>query len=103
MCPESAAWATKTRLEQVGVIAAANRSAGRTVVRHLHILAAGSVPVPDLDDVAPEMAAAPTGPVKTRGLASDGYHRALDARQQAALPRLADPGIVAAVERQAVG
>ncbi|WP_308429092.1 DciA family protein [Streptomyces brasiliensis] len=37
VCPESAAWATKTRLEQACVIAAANRSAGRTVVwAHAH-------------------------------------------------------------------
>ncbi|MFC8094597.1 hypothetical protein [Streptomyces sp. NPDC057301] len=43
-CPESAAGATKLRLEQARVIAAANESAGRTVVRGLRILAPGSAP-----------------------------------------------------------
>ncbi|MFE4995704.1 hypothetical protein ACFRH4_31075 [Streptomyces mirabilis] len=33
-------------------------------------------------------------------MASDGYHRALAAHQQAAPPRLADPDITEAVERQ---
>jgi hypothetical protein len=42
VCPESAA--TKARLEQVRTIAAANTSAGRTVVRSLRILTPGSVP-----------------------------------------------------------
>ncbi|MGW1620956.1 DciA family protein [Streptomyces sp. NPDC002172] len=101
VCPESAAWATKTRLEQVGIIAAANASAGRTIVRHLHILAPGSVPAPDPDDVPQQAAVAPKGPVRTRELASAGYYRALAAHRQAAPPRLVDPGIAAAVERQA--
>ncbi len=79
VCPESAAWATKARLEQAQVIAAANASAGRTVVRQLRILAPGSVPAPDPDDVTPQTAAAPKRPVKTRESASDGYHRALAA------------------------
>ncbi|WP_409474619.1 DciA family protein [Streptomyces sp. HC307] len=35
LCPESTAWATKLRLEQARVIDAANRSAGKTVVRAL--------------------------------------------------------------------
>ena len=48
VCPESSAWATKLRLEQSRIIAAANESAGRTVVRGLRILAPGSVPVPSL-------------------------------------------------------
>ncbi|GAA3916599.1 hypothetical protein GCM10023084_79670 [Streptomyces lacrimifluminis] len=37
---------------------------------------------------------------KTREVASDGYHRALAARRQAASPSLADPDIAQAVERQ---
>ncbi|MEU6357011.1 DUF721 domain-containing protein [Streptomyces sp. NPDC047072] len=98
VCPESSGWATKVRLEQARIIAAANASAGRTVVRGLRILAPGSVPVPAPDDVqAPET---PKGPVKTRELASDGYHRALAAHGQAAPPSLADPDIAQAVERQ---
>lgn len=42
VCPESAARATKTRLERTRIIAAANQPAGRTVVRTLRILAPGA-------------------------------------------------------------
>ncbi|WP_307680580.1 DciA family protein [Streptomyces sp. V4I2] len=86
VCPESAAWATKTRLEQAGIIAAANTSAGGTVVRHLRILASGSVPAPDLDDVVPIRRPHSRGPGETRELASDGYHRTLATHWQAAPP-----------------
>ncbi|GAB1340034.1 hypothetical protein ACE1SV_66240 [Streptomyces sp. E-15] len=65
VCLESAAWATKTRLEQDRVIAAANTSAGRTVVRALKILAPGTVPMREPADADPEPAAAPAGPVRT--------------------------------------
>ncbi|MFF3381311.1 DUF721 domain-containing protein [Streptomyces sp. NPDC002680] len=55
VCPESAAWATKVRLEQPRIIKAANASAGRTVMRGLRILAPGSVSAPVEDVVqAPE-------------------------------------------------
>ncbi|MGJ5899274.1 DciA family protein [Streptomyces niveiscabiei] len=100
VCPESPAWATKVRLEQARIIEAANASAGRTVVRGLRILAPGSVPPPAPDDDVVQAPEAPKGPVKTRELASDGYHRALAAHRQAAAPSLADPGIAQAVERQ---
>ncbi|MCG7527327.1 DciA family protein, partial [Streptomyces sp. OfavH-34-F] len=50
VCPESSAWATKARLEQTRIIAAANQSAGRTVVRTLRILAPGTVAVPEPAD-----------------------------------------------------
>ncbi|MFJ9590667.1 hypothetical protein [Streptomyces acidicola] len=86
MCPVSATWATKARLEQTRIIAAANASAGRTVVRGLRILAPGSVPAPAPDDNAPQAPETPEGPVKTRELANDGYHRALAAHRQAAPP-----------------
>lgn len=98
VCPESAAWATKLRLEQARVVQAANESAGRTVVRGLRILAPGSVPVAEPDAVAP--AAAPNGPVKTRESASEGYRQALAAHQSVAPARRVDPGIAEAVERQ---
>ncbi|WP_232838698.1 hypothetical protein [Streptomyces geranii] len=45
---------------------------------------------------APE---APKEPVKTREMASDGYHRALAAHRQAAPPSPADLAITEAVER----
>ncbi|MGI5359953.1 DUF721 domain-containing protein [Streptomyces sp. CA-252508] len=88
VCPESSTWATKTRLEQARVIAAANKLAGRTVVRALRILAPGAAPVPAPVDVAPAdpAPAAPTGPVKTRETASEGYRRTLAAHQEAAAP-----------------
>ncbi|WP_075694090.1 DUF721 domain-containing protein [Streptomyces acidiscabies] len=98
VCPESAAWATKLRLEQARVVQAANESAGRTVVRGLRILAPGSVPVSEPDAVAP--AAAPNGPVKTRESASEGYRQALAAHQSVAPARRVDLGIAQAVERQ---
>ncbi|MER6560555.1 DUF721 domain-containing protein [Streptomyces sp. NPDC001027] len=100
VCPESSAWATKVRLEQARIIAAANASAGRTVVRGLRILAPGSVPAPAPDDGVVQAPEAPKGPAKTRESASYGYHRALTAHRQAAPPRLAAPDITEAVERQ---
>ncbi|MER6499221.1 DciA family protein [Streptomyces sp. NPDC001455] len=100
VCPESSAWATKARLEQTRIIAAANKSAGRTVVRTLRILAPGTVAVPEPADSDPEPAAAPTGPPRTRETASDGYRRALAAHQEAVPPSRVDPHIAEAVERQ---
>ncbi|MER5362444.1 DciA family protein [Streptomyces sp. NPDC002785] len=95
--PETTAWATKTRLEQTRLIAAANKTAGRTVVNFLRILPPGAAPVPAPADVTP---AAPTGPAKTRETASEGYRRALAAHQEAARPSRVDPGIAKAAERQ---
>lgn len=98
VCPESAAWATKLRLEQARVVQAANELAGRTVVRGLRILAPGAVPVSEPGAVAP--AAAPNGPVKSRELASEGYRQALAAHKSVAPARRVDQGIAQAVERQ---
>ncbi|MEU9402791.1 DciA family protein [Streptomyces sp. NPDC048242] len=98
VCPESSAWATKTRLERARVIAAANESADRTVVRALKILAPGAVPTREPADAGPEPAAA--GPEHTRETASDGYRRALAAHQEVAPPRRVDPAIADAVTRQ---
>ncbi|MFF7954137.1 DciA family protein [Streptomyces griseorubiginosus] len=99
VCPESSAWATKTRLEQARVIAAANKAAGRTVVRALRILAPGAVPAPGSADVAPAAPAAPDVPVERR-MPPEGYRRAIEAHRQAAPASRVDPGIAAAVERQ---
>jgi predicted nucleic acid-binding Zn ribbon protein len=100
VCPESPAWATKVRLEQTRIIAAANTAAGRTVVRALSILPPGSVLAPEPADAGPAPAAAPTGPERTRQTASDGYRRALAAHQAVAPPRRIDPAIAEAAERQ---
>ncbi|MEU9197785.1 DciA family protein [Streptomyces hundungensis] len=102
VCPESSAWATKARLEQARVVAAANKAAGRTVVCALRILPPGAVLVPgpadaDLADPAP---AVPTGPAKTREMACEGYRRALAAHQSVTPARRMDPGIAEAVKRQ---
>lgn len=102
VCPESAAWATKARLEQSRIIAAANKAAGRTVVSSLRILPPGAAPVPSPADAVPAdpAPAAPTGPARTRETACEGYRRALAAHQEVAPPRRVDPGIAEAVERQ---
>ncbi|MFK0182375.1 DciA family protein [Streptomyces xanthochromogenes] len=98
VCPESSAWATKARLEQTRVVAAANKAAGRQVVSALRILPPGAVPMPDRTDVAPEQAV-PAVPVERRP-PPDGYRRAIEAHRQAAPPSRVDPGIAEAVERQ---
>lgn len=59
VCPESSAWATKARLEQIRVVAAANKAAGRQVVSALRILPPGAVPMSDRADVAPGRGAPP--------------------------------------------
>ncbi|WP_030643920.1 MULTISPECIES: DciA family protein [Streptomyces] len=100
VCPESTAWATKARLEQIRIVNAANKSAGRTVVRTLRILTPGSVHAPEPADTAPESPAAPTGPARTSKTACEGYRRALAAHQEAVPPRRVDQGIAEAVERQ---
>ncbi|MFF3932889.1 DciA family protein [Streptomyces hirsutus] len=100
VCPESPAWATKARLEQTRIIAAANQSAGRTVVRTLRILAPGTVPVPEPADLDPEPTAVPAGPPRTRETASDGYRRALATHQAVVPASRVDPSIAEAVERQ---
>ncbi|MGW5098204.1 DciA family protein [Streptomyces nodosus] len=76
VCPESSAWARKTRLEQTRIIEATNKSAGRTVVRALRILTPGPVLTAELADTDP----VPAGPVRTRETASDGYRCAFAAR-----------------------
>ncbi|MFF3019710.1 DciA family protein [Streptomyces sp. NPDC057939] len=98
VCPETSAWATKARLEQTRVIAAANKAAGRQVVSALRILPPGAVPMPDRADVAPE----PDVPAVSveRRPPPDGYRLAIEAHRQAAPPSRVDLGIAAAVERQ---
>ncbi|WP_236573195.1 DciA family protein [Streptomyces sp. GS7] len=82
--PKSSAWATKARLGQAHVMAAANASAVRRVVRVRRILPPGAVPVPERADADPAPASAPLGPMRTRETASDGYRRAVAAHQEAA-------------------
>ncbi|MFJ3883034.1 hypothetical protein ACIPW5_37005 [Streptomyces sp. NPDC090077] len=102
VCPESSAWATKARLEQTRLMAAADRAAVRTVVTSLRILSPGAAPIPGPTNAAPmdPAPAAPTGPPRTRETACEGYRRADAAHQEAAPPRRTDPGIPEAVKRQ---
>ncbi|MFF3505761.1 DciA family protein, partial [Streptomyces sp. NPDC003247] len=99
VCPESSAWATKARLEQTRIIAAANASAGRTVVRALRILAPGAVPGPE--PVTSTRSPRPCPPVAAySGDRLGRLRRALAAHRQADPPSLADPDIAQAIERQ---
>jgi hypothetical protein len=96
--PDSPAYATQLRLITPRIVAAANESAGTDVVRTVRVLPVGTSPAPRVMEPAP--AAAPEAPVKTREMASPGFHQALAAHRQAAPPSLADPDIAQAVERQ---
>lgn len=66
VCPESAAWATKLRLEQARVIGAANESAGRTSCAACGSSRPVPFPVPELADVPSATAAASTVPFGRR-------------------------------------
>ncbi|MCM2394403.1 DciA family protein [Streptomyces albipurpureus] len=83
--PDSAAWATKARMETARILAAANRAAGKQAVRTVRVLAPGPVTAASAtaaDPAAPVRTAAPTGPPRTRETASAGYHRALAAHHE---------------------
>ncbi|WP_405827369.1 DciA family protein [Streptomyces sp. NBC_00105] len=99
VCPESSAWATKARLEQSRVIAAANAAAGGTVVRALRILPPGAAPAPGWADAAAGPVT-PTAALVQRRTPPEGYRRAIEAHRAAAPPRQADSGIAEAVKRQ---
>ncbi|MEU0214847.1 DUF721 domain-containing protein [Streptomyces sp. NPDC006265] len=100
--PDAPAYGTKLRWSAPKLIAAANETMPGANVRALHVLAPAAMKAsPDTAAAAPDQQpAAPAGPVNTRETASDGYRRALAAHRQAAPPRMADPDIAAAVERQ---
>ncbi|NUV30813.1 MULTISPECIES: DciA family protein [Streptomyces] len=101
LCPDSSAWRTRTVHEQAGIIAAVNKSAGRTVVRAVRILAPRPLPAPAPPDPQTSTSrTAPTRPVRTRQDAPLGYHQALDANRRARRPTTTDPEIQAALDRQ---
>ncbi|MEU7377815.1 hypothetical protein [Streptomyces albidoflavus] len=83
-----------------GIPLLANTSAGRTVVRTLRILPPGALPATETADAEPAATAAPSGPVRTRETASDGYRHALAAHQAAKPDRQVDPELAAAYDRQ---
>ncbi|MGC4918605.1 DciA family protein [Streptomyces albogriseolus] len=99
--PDSPAYATQLRLISARIVAAANESAGTDAVRSVRVLAVGAAPDPrpaaQTQATAPD---APPAPVKTREMASPGFHQALAAHQAVAPPSRIDPSIAEAVERQ---
>ncbi|MEU9083373.1 DciA family protein [Streptomyces sp. NPDC048357] len=102
--PDSPAYATQLRLLGSRVVAAANDVVGLVAVRTVRVLAAGAVPAPRTASEAPVPAAvpdAPPVPVKTREMASPGFHRALAAHRAVVPASRVDPSIAEAVDRHA--
>ncbi|MGA4966973.1 DciA family protein [Streptomyces pseudogriseolus] len=98
--PDSSAYATQLRLISARIVAAANEAVRTDAVRSIRVLAVGAAPAPR---TPPEPATAPDippAPVKTREIASPGFHQALAAHQAVAPPSRVDPSIAEAVERQ---
>ncbi|MFE3144282.1 DciA family protein [Streptomyces scopuliridis] len=101
--PDSPAYATQLRLIGARIVAAANDAVGTAAVQTVRVLAVGATAAPQprtVDTVPATGAAVPEMPVKTRDMASGGFHQALAAHQSARTDRCVDPGITAAVERQ---
>ncbi len=101
VCPESTAWATEARLEQTRVITAANKAAGRAIVRALRILPPGTVPPArpgrrHLDKPGPSRETVGEDP---RGRVT-GLPTGARRPPRCAPIQRTDPGIAAAVERQ---
>ncbi|MFE0358789.1 DUF721 domain-containing protein [Streptomyces nigra] len=100
--PDASAYGTKLRWCARKLVTAANAKVQGANVRTLHVLApaAGKAGPATAAAALDRQPAAPAGPVRTRETVSDGYCRALAAHREAMPPRLADPAIVQAVERQ---
>lgn len=99
--PDSPAYATQLRLITAQIVATANSTVGTDAVRTVRVLPPGAAPALRTTPEAP--AAAPDGvqaPVKTREMASPGFHQALAAHQAVVPPSRIDPSIAEAVERQ---
>ncbi|MFE7514773.1 DciA family protein [Streptomyces sp. NPDC057540] len=101
--PDSPAYATQLRLISARIVAEANSAVGADAVRTVRVLPVGGVPAPRTAPQAPVAAAPEAVPVevKTREMASPGFHRALAAHQAVAPVSRVDPAIAEAVERQA--
>ncbi|MFI9311484.1 DciA family protein [Streptomyces triculaminicus] len=98
--PDSPAYGTQLRLLNARIVAAANAAAGTQAVRSIRVLAAGTVSREHTVEAAPAAPATSQAPVKTREMASPGFHQALAAHQSAVPARRIDPAIAEAVERQ---
>ncbi|CAL9672700.1 hypothetical protein SUDANB15_07521 (plasmid) [Streptomyces sp. enrichment culture] len=98
--PDSPAYATQLRLISARIITTVNQAVGTDVVRTIRVLAAGAAPEPRTTEPAPQIAAAPQAPVKTREMACQGYHQALTAHQAVRPDWHVDPTIAEAIESQ---
>ncbi|MFJ2745387.1 DciA family protein [Streptomyces sp. NPDC087440] len=99
--PDSSAYATQLRLISSRIVTAANDAVGKQAVRTVRVLAPGATtPAPREAVTAPRKAARPEAPVKTRDMASPGFHRALAAAQAVEPAQRVDSGSSEAIERQ---
>jgi hypothetical protein len=101
--PDSPAYAFQLRLITSRIIRAANDTAGSEAVRTVGVLPvrATAAPTPQAAGTAPAAdRTVPKAPVKTRDMASQGFHLALEAHQAVTPAQRVDPGITRAVERQ---
>ncbi|MER7832178.1 hypothetical protein [Streptomyces sp. NPDC095602] len=93
--------ATQLRLVSSCIVAAANEAVRTDAVRSIRVLAVGAAAVPRHAAQAPADAPdAFPARLKTREMASPGFHAALAAHQEVAASRRVDPSITKAVERQ---
>ncbi|MEU9943136.1 DciA family protein [Streptomyces lavendulae] len=100
--PDSPAYATQLRLISSRIIAAANEAVCAQAVRTVHVLTLGA-PAPAAREAvtaATTVAAAPETPVKTRDMATPGFHRALAAHQAVPRGQHVSSGVTKAIERQ---
>ncbi|WP_331719826.1 DciA family protein (plasmid) [Streptomyces sp. NBC_01023] len=91
--PDSSAYATQLRLISTRIVTAANDSVGTQAVRTVRVLAVGATAAPEFhvaDPTPSTVTAAPEGPMKTRDMASGGFHQALAAHQSAWTDRCVD-------------
>ncbi|MEV6439831.1 DciA family protein [Streptomyces anulatus] len=99
--PDSPAYATQLRLMSSRIVTAANNAVGTQAVRTVRVLAVGATaPVARTTVINPKSAAVPDRPVKTRDMASPGFHQALAAHQAVKPARRIDLGVTEAMERQ---
>ncbi|MGY4966603.1 DciA family protein [Streptomyces sp. 900105245] len=99
--PDSPAYATQLRLISSRIVAAANEAVGAQAVRTVHVLSVGAPASAAREAVtAPTVAAAPETPVKTRDMATPGFHRALAAHQAVPRAEHVSSGVTEAIERQ---
>ncbi|MFD8823866.1 DUF721 domain-containing protein [Streptomyces sp. NPDC059605] len=99
--PDAPAYTTQLRLISTRIITAANNTVGTQAVHAVRVLAFGATaPKAPRETASAPTATAAEAPVKTRGMASPGFRRALAALQAVTPPQRTDPGVTEAIERQ---